>query len=78
MIRFGEQILHLAISINHVIFRALHVISKSLYCDVLTFNSCAKVLCLVLGGFDNIKYISKLIILFSNHVLLMLEELSAI
>ena len=78
MIRSSEQVLHLVVSINHVLFSRIDVVCELLNANVLTFDLCVEVLCLVLGRFDYSNNLLKLVILIFEHVLLQTKYLAVV
>ena len=70
--------LHLIVSVNHVVFSSANVIRKLLNLRILSFYFFTEILCFVLSSLNNTDNFVKLPILIPYHFFLMLENLSVI
>ena len=75
MIGLGEQIIHLAVHIHHVLLCPINIVSQLLNTDILPLNLRVEVLGLVLSGLDDPNNLIKLIILVAQHVFLVCQDL---
>ena len=78
MVRCSKQRLHLVVSINHVLLRAVDILSQLLNLCVLSLNLTVEVLRFVLSGLDDSDDLLKLPILILEHILLQPEHLFVI
>ena len=70
--------LHFIVCVDHVIFCLLDIVTELSNACVLTLDSCVKVLGFVLGGLDYTNDFVELIILVTDHFLLMLKNLTIV
>ena len=70
--------LHLIVSVNHVVLSAANVIRKLLDLRILRFYFFTEILCFVLSSLNNTDDFVKLPILLPYHFFLMLKNLSVI
>ena len=70
--------LHLIVSIDHVVFSAADVVRKLLDLSILSFNFFTEILCLIFGSLNYTDDFVKLPILIPYHFFLMLKNLPII
>ena len=70
--------LHLIVSINHVVFSAPNIVRQLLNLRILSFYFFPEILCLIFGSLNYTYNFVKLPILVSYHFFLMLKNLSII
>ena len=70
--------LHFRVSVNHVSFCTINIITKLSNAHILAFYFRAKVLGLVLSGLDDSNDFVKLVILIPDHLLLVLKDLTVV
>ena len=78
MVWCGQQMLHLVVSINHVTLSFVNVFSQFLDANILRLDFWVEVLCSVFCGLDDSNDLVKLIILTSDHILLVLQYLTIV
>ena len=70
--------LHLIVSINHVVFSTADVVRKLLDLSILSFYFFTEILCLIFGSLDYTDDFVQLPILVPYHFFLMLKDLSIV
>ena len=78
MIRGGEQILHLAVSLNDIILGLVHVFTQLFDAGILTSDFSVEVLCFILRSLDDANDLINLVVLIFDHAFLVREHLTII
>ena len=78
MIGGGKQILHFVISVNHVLFSMVNLLSQFAYLSILSLDICVEILCFVLCCLYNSYNLVKVSVLIFENVFLKFEDLSVV
>ena len=76
VIALSQQILHLAVRIDHILLCLLHLIAQLLDLDVLARDLLLEVLCLILCRLDNTDDLLDLVILIPEQPFLLVKYLA--
>ena len=75
MIRRSQQVLHFAVSVNHILLCVVNVIAELRDRSILNLNLFVEVLCLVLGRFNDTDDLLELPVLIFEQVFLQTKHL---